>query len=501
MKVLKNERGAGLALAIFLILLVSVIGISLLQTSAHSLKQVDDERTDQSVYYIAESGLNLAKADIIAKINEAYDEANEKAALVELSPSSDLYDFRNDFFEKVLNEKLKCQNNICEKYEIKRYNNGANTTSNISVNITDFKADEYYDFEIVSKGNIDNRSRTLKQRVRISLDGIQGGNENGGNVGGIGNNPNGNGNNEGGNGGQSGQNNNNNQDFTSVFENATVKIVKNLVMNGDIGSKILYGQQTIKYMGNDYKYSNGQYRHSNKVINNAVYDPNVKISSVDYSKYIKNSYDFSNKIYSSTKKIEIKNNTSIKFDLQEPLELNVTGNDVEVSIENLKSDLIIKGNGKLTLYLNNVTADKDIKIESERNDLVVVIRGNVNANNTITMNADLYMLNNNLSFNKGFIVYGNLYMQKGYIQANGSSYLYANKLVVSNNTESIFNRPICVKEGLDFYSLTLNSGGSINSDAVCTKVAEDDPRIEPVVVEKVINKGDLLVIEESIIEE
>lgn len=74
-KQIKNQRGSALALALFLVVIISILGISLLSVSSNSLKQVDYERKDQAVFYIAEAGVNLAKEEVKFKLRKIEDDA------------------------------------------------------------------------------------------------------------------------------------------------------------------------------------------------------------------------------------------------------------------------------------------------------------------------------------------------------------------------------------------------------------------------------------------
>ncbi|QGG50526.1 DUF7305 domain-containing protein [Lysinibacillus pakistanensis] len=74
-KLIKNQRGSALALALFLVVIISILGISLISVSSNSLKQVDYERKDQAVFYIAEAGINLAKEDVKLKLRKIEDDA------------------------------------------------------------------------------------------------------------------------------------------------------------------------------------------------------------------------------------------------------------------------------------------------------------------------------------------------------------------------------------------------------------------------------------------
>ncbi|WP_107942332.1 pilus assembly PilX N-terminal domain-containing protein [Metasolibacillus fluoroglycofenilyticus] len=72
-KQLNNQRGSALVIALFLIVIISILGVSLLSVSSNSLKQVDYERTDQAVFYIAEAGINLAKEEVKLKLRTIED--------------------------------------------------------------------------------------------------------------------------------------------------------------------------------------------------------------------------------------------------------------------------------------------------------------------------------------------------------------------------------------------------------------------------------------------
>lgn len=73
-----NEKGNALFLTILTIVLVSVLGISLLNVTANSNKTTVNERYDQSIYYIAEAGLNLEKATLYSAITTAYNKTLEE---------------------------------------------------------------------------------------------------------------------------------------------------------------------------------------------------------------------------------------------------------------------------------------------------------------------------------------------------------------------------------------------------------------------------------------
>ena len=107
-----NEKGNALVITLFVLVLVSVLGFSLLTVTANSNKTTVNERYDQSIYYIAEAGLNLEKARLYEEINEAFNYT--------LNESKNKTSFD---FNKVFNDYL------CDKYNdacnasVNQYNN------------------------------------------------------------------------------------------------------------------------------------------------------------------------------------------------------------------------------------------------------------------------------------------------------------------------------------------------------------------------------------------
>ncbi|MEY2370798.1 MULTISPECIES: polymer-forming cytoskeletal protein [Lysinibacillus] len=103
---LKNEHGYAFLLVFFTIILITVLGLSILKVSNNTLKTADHERDDQSVYYIAEAGLNYGR-EYSRKIFEsakssATKEYQHQKIAYEQNPLLDPPDF-----EKILKRKLE----------------------------------------------------------------------------------------------------------------------------------------------------------------------------------------------------------------------------------------------------------------------------------------------------------------------------------------------------------------------------------------------------------
>ncbi len=79
-KLIRNELGYSMVLVIMLIFFVSIIGLSLINLNANSMKISKNEEIDQAVYYIAEAGLNVKIAKLIEMADDAYSDTEREYA-------------------------------------------------------------------------------------------------------------------------------------------------------------------------------------------------------------------------------------------------------------------------------------------------------------------------------------------------------------------------------------------------------------------------------------
>lgn len=116
LKQLRQAHGYSMLLTIFAIVLISVIGLGLLTMNANSLKTSKNEAVDQSVYYIAEAGLNLEKAKLIEELH---------------SINKDLF----EVFEKAIdeNDKLPVENRKTLDFFIEQFKSSFITQSYILI--------------------------------------------------------------------------------------------------------------------------------------------------------------------------------------------------------------------------------------------------------------------------------------------------------------------------------------------------------------------------------
>src|SRR4051794_9345830 len=82
-KLKNNEHGIALISVIMVLVVVSVLGVSLMGLAATNLKMSTRERSDQSTYYIAESGATLMMNEVNKQVLEAYTASSTKDAFYE----------------------------------------------------------------------------------------------------------------------------------------------------------------------------------------------------------------------------------------------------------------------------------------------------------------------------------------------------------------------------------------------------------------------------------
>ncbi|MCM0623729.1 pilus assembly PilX N-terminal domain-containing protein [Lysinibacillus sp. OL1_EC] len=172
-KQIKNQRGSALALALFLVVIISILGISLLSVSSNSLKQVDYERKDQAVFYIAEAGVNLAKEEVKFKLRKIEDDAIQE--MTSWIAEQNIYRKANKLPK--LSKQMAMEhyvNEVLKKEFDKAIDNGdfSDTSFTISpgkiasVNLQPTSVD--FKVKIISSGTIDStRERVVDQEIKL----------------------------------------------------------------------------------------------------------------------------------------------------------------------------------------------------------------------------------------------------------------------------------------------------------------------------------------------
>lgn len=167
----KNESGYSLLLVFFTLILVSVLSISLLNITKNSLTLSKHEREDQSIFYIAEAGLNVEKQNINRVVYEAYNYTKE---LHKSTPEED----RNTIdFTKVYVDKIKTDLNSKYPSTFRSFETqfGKQPEAKIEVNIEeklDNKNNNPLKINITSTGYFDDvvtNNRVVTQSINVDL--------------------------------------------------------------------------------------------------------------------------------------------------------------------------------------------------------------------------------------------------------------------------------------------------------------------------------------------
>lgn len=167
----KNEQGYALLIVLLTLVLISVLGMSLLTISNNTLKTSANERTDQSLFYIAEAGLIDRKAALTKNIKEAYADAvlAYKKELIENSkkdPSKQIkISFQEIFKEHLPNfdaSKKETYNNFKEHFSKKPI---------AETSILQEEQDSKMLYTITSTGSVENSktSRSVSQKIIVDL--------------------------------------------------------------------------------------------------------------------------------------------------------------------------------------------------------------------------------------------------------------------------------------------------------------------------------------------
>lgn len=168
-KQIKNQRGSALALALFLVVIISILGISLLSVSSTSLKQVDYERKDQAVFYIAEAGVNLAKEEVKFKLRKIEDDAIEN--IKEWIKDENEKRKNNKSLGKLTKQMAMNQYLIFlkDRFDDEDFSNTSFTISPgkiASIKLQPTSAD--FKVKIISSGTIDStRERVVDQEIKL----------------------------------------------------------------------------------------------------------------------------------------------------------------------------------------------------------------------------------------------------------------------------------------------------------------------------------------------
>ena len=159
-KYIRQENGYSLILVVLLVALISILGISLLTLTSNSLKISTNERDDQSVFYIAEGGLNSTKNDFEQLVLTTYNETRllfNNLPIAERTPEK----FKAHFVNALDNSLHTIPSSVAFEEQFKR-----NPVAEITIEQVNTEPLEY---KINSTGILGTKERIVAQTITIEL--------------------------------------------------------------------------------------------------------------------------------------------------------------------------------------------------------------------------------------------------------------------------------------------------------------------------------------------
>lgn len=146
------------------LILFSVIGLSILTFSTFTMKTMANERDDQTVYYIAESGLVEKRVMLISEIDRIYNLSIKDYEQQLLTPSPQ--PFKEIFLENLLNFMVP---EALESNTYTHYESQFLKKPEASIKVDVLQQGDYRIYTLTSTGRIDNQSRTVSQNIVVDL--------------------------------------------------------------------------------------------------------------------------------------------------------------------------------------------------------------------------------------------------------------------------------------------------------------------------------------------
>ncbi|MFJ7667509.1 hypothetical protein ACIQXI_10385 [Lysinibacillus sp. NPDC097195] len=184
-----DERGYSFLFVFLTIILVTVLGLSIIKIANNTLKTSAHERDDQSIYYIAEAGLNYGRAHFNLSLDTAFAQADINYHLAKIAyeqqPVGDPPNYKSLLLDELrllgyptdLNSSVTLDNTMTNlnqqpfKKPIFEEQFGQSPEANVYITLKNDKEDQLQ-YEMESTGLFKNTAitRTLQQYITISLE-------------------------------------------------------------------------------------------------------------------------------------------------------------------------------------------------------------------------------------------------------------------------------------------------------------------------------------------
>lgn len=482
-----NNNGYTMLIALFICVLISVIGFSLLTTAANTNKITDNERIDQAIFYIAEAGLTQTTSALDQLVDEAYNSA-KMAYDSQPDKSKDIKILTDKFRDKIEPLFNSYQGHIYNNYEtIFNMSPSSKVMVNTIVSTPDVG---YYEYEIISTGKIDTKTRKVKQKIILNL-GLGGGT------------------------GTSGgatlfitpdkEVQNNSKDinvqiavkggYSSVKDNMKQK--EKFVDLNEIGNKNIY-DDLVSEFNSSIKACKNEIDSAKNILDNI----STEIEKVTYGTSID---------INKNGVIPLQNNTKINNFNATDVTFDIGNNDITLYMGNGNinnpTNIKVNGTGKIRIIANGLSLGNKLNVQRLNNsaklDFVVKsmnmnagmyvdgtfysLMDNFNVSGPITIIENVYMKNSG-EFKSDVDILGDFYTLKGNFDMNGDStfhknvYVDINNIYIKNTTK--INGNLCTIVTSDWHT---NGTLSVNGHFI----SDNSPKITQNIEIKINGQGNL----------
>lgn len=459
MKVLKEDGGAALVIALMVLMVVAVLGVSVGSITIGSHKLSDSNRDITSAYYIAEAGANMAYKDLEREVWFAHENHNAE--------SSNYF----SYLSLIIND---IDGTVYTNFDTQF---GETPKATISIE-TEVDSSVSYYYTIVSHAEIGESSRTVRMPVRVQWQKRGGG--------------------------------------LPRLPDDAVMLVKNKL---DLGNNVdIHGDVYIDESVKNVKISSN-FKHYDSNGNVYTDDSGLIRTDIDFSVYEAILDSFPNNPDTSTYSKSISGNTilenthlsslNVSSDLTFDTRTGSGSKEINLVVDDLdvRKDIRILGNGTVNIYVNkSLSFRNNVEINeggaADKFNIfyagtsTVEVKNNIDYDGTLFLNAAGIDFKNNVDMNGIVIAKGNVNFSNN-ADIVASIFAPESEVVISNNvnyTGTIVAKTLDSKNNGDFtYALnqyletypygpdpgSVGSGGSGEGTYTLDQLISAQPALEP----------------------
>ncbi|MGE7771656.1 DUF7305 domain-containing protein [Viridibacillus arvi] len=440
----KNEKGYTLVIVLMVLIVISVLGVALMSVTASTMKQSSNERTDQSVYYIAEAGIVQKREELNTQLKEAFKSTKEHYGTL-TNKEKIMFNFKDYFHIQAEQNIASSQVNQFSNYE---EHFGEEPKSTIILTKDKDDSNKYY---IKSIGEIGDKKRTVTQEYIVDLV----------------------------------------LETTPTPETYTPKYavhVKNTITLS--GSANIYGADIATELSNPSSIDiPSYYSHKPKADLNTPIDIELPYFPEDSYTTLENSPLFKDRLVDETGNISIKKNDTINnnytlymsenmklktLSLLEKcnLTIDIGNTDKELLVDHLNivnGNVKIKGSGKLTIYVKDrITTGSGSTVNNNGNinQLNVYYKGlnQIEMGGAQEIFGSLYAKNANIKFGNSGGFHGDIYSGGSLVEIDGAAKALT-RVFFTPNADFILKSGGKVEGSIIAKSFSASGGTTVNYNA------------------------------------